>query len=240
MKNSTLDVLNLKEIQGFIFDLDGTLVDTMPSIVSVVIQGLQRHGVQQASTNLGERLYTQFSGSPLPQGIRMVPTLMARVGRLAGLSRLRTGFFTVETTYRLRKAYDNAKLFPEVKELLDSLYSTERSLCLVSMGSRKGIMRILKRTGIKDYFSAIISRDEVKKQKPDPEGYLIAQKAMQISPSRIVVVGDMPTDILAAKRAGMLSIAVTSGLATEEWFRSAAKPDILLQSIGALRKILDN
>ncbi|MFX0117157.1 MAG: HAD family hydrolase [Candidatus Hodarchaeota archaeon] len=238
MKNSLIKEFDHNSIQGLIFDLDGTLVDTMPTIVTSVGKGLQRRGVKFTSAEIGKNLFKNLYGAPLPKGIRMVPTLMYRLARIAGLGRFRSISFTIEATKRLSRAYDYAELFPGTIQLLEALRDRSKTLGLVSMGSRRGIMKILNRTGIREYFSIIISRDEVQRQKPDPEGYLMVQQSMGIPPERIAVVGDMPTDILAAKRARMPSIAVTTGLASAEWFQEPATPDFIIGSLEEISECL--
>ncbi|MFW9914703.1 MAG: HAD family hydrolase [Candidatus Thorarchaeota archaeon] len=239
MTNSKLKALSLAELQAVIFDLDGTLVDTMPVIVSTVVRGLKKRGVKISPTTFGNRIFEEFFGAPLPKGSRMIPTLMYRIARISELGYAQSCFFSLETTFRLRKAYDKAGLLPGAVELLDKLRNQEILLALVSMGSRKSIIKILERTRTREYFSIIISRDEVKRQKPDPEGYLLVQQAMGIAAEKIAVVGDMPIDILAAQRAGMPSIAVTTGLADEKWFQDPVKPNSIVSSLIEIRELLE-
>lgn len=238
MTKSKLKTLSLAELQAMIFDLDGTLVDTMPAIVSTVVRGLKRRGVKISSTTFGNRIFEEFFGAPLPKGNRMIPTLMYRIARISELGQVRSCFFSLETTFRLRKAYDKAGLLPGAAKLLEKLRNRGIMLALVSMGSRKSILKILERTRTRKYFSIIISRDEVKRQKPDPEGYLLVQQAMGITTERMAVVGDMPIDILAAQRAGMPSIAVTTGLADKKWFQDPVKPNYIVNSLVEIEELL--
>ncbi|MFQ5980015.1 MAG: HAD family hydrolase [Candidatus Heimdallarchaeota archaeon] len=231
------DTPNLSNMKAVIFDLDGTLVDSMPAMASLVVEGLKRLGIKISYEKFGKRLFGEFFGAPLPQGFRMIPTLMYRIGRIAGLGRLKAFLFSFEVSFQLRKSYDSAELFPDVIELLRTLQNRGISLALVSMGSRKGILKILDNTGIREYFKVIVSRDEVKKQKPDPEGYLLVQRALKITPEKIAVVGDMPIDILAAKQAGMPSIAVTTGLAQEDWFQEPALPSLIVKSLFEIQEL---
>ncbi|MHA2369231.1 MAG: HAD family hydrolase, partial [Candidatus Hodarchaeales archaeon] len=198
MTKSKLKTLHLAELQAVIFDLDGTLVDTMPALVSTIVGGLKRRGVDISSAAFSKRIFEEFFGAPLPKGNRMIPTLMYRIARISELGQVRSCLFSLETTFRLRKAYDKAGLLPGAVSLLDKLRSRGIMLALVSMGSRKNILSILERTSTRGYFSVIVSRDEVERQKPDPEGYLLVQQAMGITAERMAVVGDMPIDILAA------------------------------------------
>jgi len=240
MVSLRLDKPNLRHIKGFIFDLDGTLVNTMPVILSILKQGLERRGARIPSLSVSYRLFGQILGSPLPQGIRMVPTLMYRVARVIGLKRLKAFFFALEATLLLRKAYDRAQLFPGTTKLLDKLRTRGFVLGLVSMGSRKGIMKILKRNGLENHFTVVISRDEVRRQKPDPEGYILAQKTMKLPPSAIIAVGDLPTDVLAASRAGMLSIGITTGIFKIDWFEASARPEAIINSLSEIERMLEN
>ena len=68
------------------------------------------------------------------------------------------------------------------------------------------------------YFDVVITAAEVKKGKPEPDVFLIAAKCLNIHPKNCIVVEDAPVGIEAAKRAGMISIALTTTHSKEELF----------------------
>ncbi len=231
---------HFKNVKGIILDLDGTLINSMPVIYAVIYKKLRRHGITLShGRKIGQALFNKLSTSSLPQGKRMVPLLMYKVARAAGLDRIRSVIFVIEATILLGKAYDNAELFPGTVDVLKSLLNQNIKLGLVSMSSKKGINKILTRTKIQDFFSIVISRDEVTKQKPDPEAFMLVQQRFQVEPEAIVVIGDLPTDTLAANRAGMLSIAVTTGLAGPEWFQGSSTPTTIISSLTELESLFN-
>ena len=82
-----------------------------------------------------------------------------------------------------------------------------------------------------DQFSdSIISRDKVKYIKPSPEGIQILSNKWNIPMNRIIMVGDMKSDIVAGKSAGAITIGVTSGFYSKEMMEKV-NPDMLLSDI---------
>jgi len=84
--------------------------------------------------------------------------------------------------------------------------------------------------GIEGFFDEIVLADEVSAGKPDPEIFLLAAKALQLSPARCIVIEDAVTGVEAAKRAGMRCIAVT----TSHPRRALAEADMVVDSLDDL------
>jgi beta-phosphoglucomutase-like phosphatase (HAD superfamily) len=81
---------------------------------------------------------------------------------------------------------------------------------------------IIKGAGLRDYFEVIVSAEQVKRGKPDPEGFLLALKLLnkkttqQIKPQDCIVIEDSRWGLEAAKAAGMRCVAVTNSYAADQ------------------------
>jgi HAD superfamily hydrolase (TIGR01509 family) len=105
-------------------------------------------------------------------------------------------------------------------------------MAVVSGAPRREVRQVLERFGLSDYFSQIITGEDITLSKPHPEGYLKAAAMLQVPPSACVVVEDAPNGIKAAKRAGMDCIAITTShdeheLSAADWVVRRLSPDLL-------------
>jgi HAD superfamily hydrolase (TIGR01509 family) len=89
------------------------------------------------------------------------------------------------------------------------------TLGLASSSSRGWVVGHLDRLGVTDMFDAIMTRDDVAQVKPDPELYLLALTRLGLESHEAVVFEDAPNGVLAAKRAGIFTIAVPNTLTCE-------------------------
>ncbi len=104
---------------------------------------------------------------------------------------------------------------PPLPGVLDYLKDARRlglKNCIVSSSSRAWVKGHLERVELLDYFDFFRNRDDVAHTKPDPELFLSALEGLHISPHEAVVFEDSPNGILAAKRAGIFSVAIPNDL----------------------------
>jgi phosphoglycolate phosphatase len=91
--------------------------------------------------------------------------------------------------------------------------------------------------GIADYFGYVIGADSVTHHKPDPEPVVNTLQTLGLEPSEVIVVGDMPVDILMARNASARSVGVTYGNSSREDLE-AAGADYVIDSIEELLSLL--
>jgi beta-phosphoglucomutase len=114
-----------------------------------------------------------------------------------------------------------------ISGLTDVLAAARRNNILMAIGSaaiKFNIDFVLDNLGLRDYFSCIVSADDVKQSKPHPETYLMAAEALGVDPSHCIVFEDAPKGVESAANAGMPAVALTT-MHTEEEF--AAYDNIL-------------
>ncbi|MFX1282260.1 MAG: HAD family hydrolase [Promethearchaeota archaeon] len=221
---------------GVFFDLDGTLIDSMRSFYDLVINNLERRNInisKEALKRLGIELIEEYQSTPSGQGLRLVINLFWKIGRKSGLSRLKTIGFTFDCMLKARSVYYTASLFSDVKRTLSRLQEAGFHLGVYTMASRKQLIETLSKHEIIHYFNpkGLISRNDVRRAKPDPEGLLLALKMCSIHPSKGVYIGDMPVDVIAGNNAGISTIAMTTGLINRTIFEQYCHPSAIFDSL---------
>jgi HAD superfamily hydrolase (TIGR01549 family) len=103
-----------------------------------------------------------------------------------------------------------SRLFPETISTLQTLRELGAKMGLVTNTSRRAVDVVFEIHGLKEFFDIVVTREDVTKLKPDPEGVLLATRKLRAR--RFFVVGDLVLDVLAAKGANGLAIMVTRDL----------------------------
>lgn len=117
-------------------------------------------------------------------------------------------------TYWLAEARNHQPaLFSGARPLLADL-AHKYQLGLVTSGSRERVMRDLANTGIGDYFAVIVTGNDISDPKPAPEGLLMALEQLQLRPDEALFVGDSWEDCQMARTAGVPFIGIATEFAT--------------------------
>lgn len=204
-----------------IFDLDGTLCDTLEDIATAVNEVLARLGLPtlQAAT---VRSY-------VGRGPR---TLMERCLGEAGRPKLDRATNLLLDYYKIR-CLDKTRLYPGVAGGLGRMASVRK---IVLSNKPRDICRtVLEGLGIAPYFAGIYGGDSFRTRKPEPEAVFEALRRHGARPDEAVMVGDSDVDLQAARRAGVRFLGVTYGYGTREELRGA---DCLADSFEAAVGIL--
>jgi HAD superfamily hydrolase (TIGR01509 family) len=132
---------------------------------------------------------------------------------------------------------ENVKLFPGALELLEELQGKVR-IALASMNNRAVIEQLLNSLQIKDFFEVVVTVEDVRKFKPDPEIFLKCAEKLREEPEHCVVVEDSIFGVQAAKAAGMECIAVLTGVYSRAELETAS-PGLIVESLTEKEKILE-
>jgi HAD superfamily hydrolase (TIGR01509 family) len=183
-----------RDIRAVIFDLDGTLADTFTLIVGAWNAGV---GPITGKSYSEEEVISRF-GIPDPQMIRREFGDDETLGPRA--DEAYHAFYEREHA-ALVKAFDG------IDEMLSQLRALNVPLGLMTGKGRRSAGITVESLGWKDVFAAIVTGEDVKRQKPEPEGLLTVAARLNVPPSSCAFVGDSPADMGAGKSAGMIVVA---------------------------------
>ena len=150
--------------------------------------------------------------------------------------KVRNQFYRLLEEMEVKAAQETA-FHPGVLDTLHKLRQRGLLLGLVTNNSRKGTDISLERLGLNGFFQVVVTRDECQEMKPNPESLKKALKELNVRADEAIFVGDSVNDIIAAKKAGLSSVAVSSGSASMEQLISY-EPDYILGSLNDLPSLI--
>ncbi len=181
---------------AYIFDLDGTLVDTEPLNDEHMLVLLHKLGVSPKQTLQNLRgLNAHKTWEILRNEYNLAQTIdeLVHQGRQSYLEFLH-----------------QQKTIPTMRgssELLEYLFKHKHPLAIASSANPKRISLLLERTGLEKYFKVIVSGDDVTHSKPAPDSFLLAAQRLAVQPKHCIALEDSVNGIRSAKAAGMYCVA---------------------------------
>ena len=195
------------------FDLDGTLIDTIPLILESFNYTFNHHFGETRP----EEETISYIGMPLVNHLRDI--YPGREEELAKTYR----------EYNQRKHDNRVAIFIGIFDLIKSLYEKGIILGVVTSKSQELAIRGLKLFNLSDYFLFVNGSEASTKHKPDGDPLIKAmEKANVINKEEVLYVGDSPLDILSAKDAGIKSAAVAWTYSPRAELEKV-EPDIFLE-----------
>ncbi|MBV9931535.1 MAG: HAD family hydrolase [Alphaproteobacteria bacterium] len=185
--------------RAVLFDVDGTLVDTN-ALHAVAWREAFRHFGHDFPLDL---IRTQIGKG----GDNLIPTLLPDLDEAAReeIDAWRGDLFK-------RDYLPSAVPFPGVRDLFERLVEDEIRIVLASSSSKAEVAFHLDLIAAEDLVAAFTSKDDVESSKPCPDIFEAAlAKVAPIPPAEVLVVGDSPWDIKAARRAGLKAVGFLSG-----------------------------
>jgi HAD superfamily hydrolase (TIGR01509 family) len=190
---------------ALLFDLDGTLVDSVYQHVLAWRQALEGEGIDLSVWRIHRRI--GMSGG------LFLKALDREVGR--SLSADEAERLRASHTKRFLALWDQIRPLPGARELLSTLTEMRVPWAIATSGSIATAKGPLGMLGIPEG-TPIVTRDQVAYAKPNPDLFLVAAERLGIPPGDCFVVGDSIWDLLAAQRAGALGVGLLSGGYGEE------------------------
>lgn len=126
---------------------------------------------------------------------------------------------------------------PSIKKLIKTLRDMNLKLGLVTNNGRVGVTKSLEKMELVNEFDVIITRDDSNELKPDKGGIMKALELLNVKPNEALFVGDGTMDIIAAKSAGVISVAVPTGPFSVDKLLELA-PDYLMDSVHSLPNLI--
>ena len=192
-----------KDIKAVIFDVDGTLIDSMWIWKQVDIEFLGKRGIP-----LPERLQMEIEGMSYSE---TAVYFKERFNLPESLEEIKEEWRLMAEDYYKR----HIQLKSGAKDFLKLLYDKGLTLGIATSNSRELVDCMLANHGIRKYFSNIRTSCEVDKGKPYPDVYLKVAEDMGIDPCRCLVFEDTLSGVMAAKSAGMRVFAMADEISLE-------------------------
>lgn len=208
------------------FDLDGTLIDSVPDLAVAVDAMLDELGAPPA----GEQRVKNWVGNGSRKLIERA--LSHAFGELPDAQRVDNALERF-LHYYAQAPCVRTRVYPGVQDALGALRERGLSLALVTNKPYAFIAPILEALSLADYFELTLGGDSLARKKPDPAPLLHVAETFGIAPRACLMVGDSRHDVEAGKRAGFRTLAVPYGYNHGEPV-AASRPDYLVESLAEL------
>ncbi|MEW6616025.1 MAG: HAD-IB family phosphatase [Thermodesulfobacteriota bacterium] len=213
-----------KGIRGVIFDLDGTLINSVDSIHEGFNYVLKSFGYQPIKISTLKALFQNSIVNTMNQ--------LVSPGELDDAMRL------FKEKY-IELIADTPPLFSDVRQVVKSLKNSGLALGIATNMEGRYAKKILRQSKIEGYFEAVIGVDDHGKPKPDPDVIFDALRGMNLPEEDVVFVGDSMIDIETGKNAGVDVYAVPTGFETRETL-SLNMPRRILNRLKDLIEIVED
>ncbi len=208
-----------------VFDLDGTLVDTLGDVISALNTALE-------SFNL-----------PVYNPNDLIPFFGQGIQELVQHAVKNSDIPINDVVAEFRKQYlsnivVNSKPYDGIIELLASLEKQGVPMAILTNKQERQAKALLLELGLSRYFDPIAGPDTYDSYKPDPRGLLEVAKYHGFEPENVIMIGDSETDVLAAQGAKITVIAVCYGYRSAK-ILEALHPTFIAKTVDDLQQILE-
>ncbi|MDH3441638.1 MAG: HAD-IA family hydrolase [Gammaproteobacteria bacterium] len=211
MTNGSID-----SFDAILFDLDGTLVDTAPDMVAVLLGMQEDHGLDLVSYDLAR--------SHVSHGAIALVRLAFPDADDDLVKKLHKDYLD---RYEEAVCVDSV-LYPDIANLLDSLDAADHPWGIVTNKPTRMTEPLLLTLGLRTRTGCLVCGDTLPQRKPDPEPLLHASRQIGVPSNRAIYVGDSLRDIEAGRAAGMGTIAASYGYITDDDDPAAWQADLVV------------
>jgi pyrophosphatase PpaX len=215
-----------KKVDTLLFDLDGTLIDSFNAYYEIARQACKKIGhtvptlsALQPVMNEGHSFFDYCFPKDLPDRESKIES-----------------FINESKSIWTDVFLQHVKIMPGLSKILETLHKEGYKLAIVTSSGMESVKPLIQKDLI-HYFSAVITRENVRKKKPDPEPIFIALKHIRSTPDQAMIIGDTPLDIRAGKSANILTAGVLTGTAARDKLK-AEGPDYILSDLKDLLTLL--
>jgi phosphoglycolate phosphatase len=215
-------------VKLMLFDLDGTLIDTLGDLTASINQMLNNLG----RPPLSRETVGQIIGNGIPVTVHCCLTV-THPDRQPPDEKIHAEAIELTHRYYADRMLDTTQLYEGVTETLE--YFKDKRKAVVTSKEARFTHFLLDHFGIAHHFDAIVGGDTVPARKPDPAPVLEAIKMLGGAAQEAMMIGDSETDVEAGRNAGTRTCAVAYGYRTREQLR-ATSPDVIIERFDQLRK----
>ncbi|MGB0359902.1 MAG: phosphoglycolate phosphatase [Endozoicomonas sp.] len=222
--------LFLKGVSLVMYDLDGTLVESVPDLAIALDGMLLDLGLPQA----GESKTQLWIGNGIPSLVKRAITDNVRGDEPGNVDKklFEKGYQCFRHHYEKELGL-HSHLFEGVKPFLKAMHHRGIQQAVITNKSEDFSYRLLQLMGIDHFFGLVIGGDSLSEKKPHPMPLLHTMNHFKISSKQSLMIGDSITDIQAARRAGVKVIGLPYGYNHGEPIETA-NPDLIVSSLDEL------
>lgn len=190
-------------VKGAIFDLDGTLIDSLEDVANLAndvlsIFGFERKAKEEYRYFAGQGAYSLMASSSGSKDDALIMEMVKEFERMYAGSR------------------NISKVFDGITEVLEEIYSRGVKMAILSNKPEHLTRLCVDRNFDSSMFEAVFGQKEGREVKPHPQGALEIADVFGLAPNEIVIIGDSKNDILTAKNGSFASIGVSWGFRDRE------------------------
>ena len=223
----TTDIRDLPIPDAVIFDLDGTLVDTVQTRIDAWSETFEEAGIPATRQTLAPLIGVD--------GKRLAREVAALAGKPIDDDRAEEIDKRSGEIYERRNS--NPKPLAGVRELVDAIQARGLRWSIATSSRKDQVQTSVKALGLRDEPS-IVDASHVEHAKPEPDLLLRAADELDVEPGRAWYVGDSTWDMVAAVAAGMIPIGVTAGAAVDEKALSGAGAATVVRTLADIAEAL--
>lgn len=224
----------MQNVKAVLFDLDGTLVDSLPEIYQ---------GVSKAVSSMGYKVPSEAAvGAMIGRGMGVLVDRLCNHLEIDVTSETRQTLFS-----RLLDAWEEAggryvTFYPGVVDAIVALRAQGVKTALVTNKLRSLTVEFIESRGIAHLFDAVVAGDDCPKNKPAPDMLLRAMDILKVDASQAIMVGDSRNDALAGRAAGvtvaLVETGYNEGVSIADWAREAGFSKIYPSARKVCEKII--
>jgi phosphoglycolate phosphatase len=217
-------------LEAIFFDLDGTLVDSVPDLTAAVDSMMRSLGLPPR----GEDKVRQWVGNGAENLIRRaLADDMAGDAQAEQVNAARPLF---ESAYEAN-LFVHSRLYAGVLEGLTALRVAGWRMACITNKPGRFAEPLVEKIGLGGFFEVVLGGESAPNKKPAPDALLMTAQQMQVQIDRVLMVGDSQNDVGAARNAGCPVVAVPYGYNHGADIHDA-RPDAVIQSIAELPSLL--
>lgn len=197
-------------IKGFLLDIDGTLLDSNEAHAKAWEHALKHFGYDVSS----DEVLTLIGMG----GDRVLPALVPGLDKEKGKGKEISDY---RKEYLLKKVVPRLKPTKGARELVSALKKRKIKLVVATSASSEEFKKLLQKAKVDDLLSKFTTASDVKASKPAPDVIEAALRKIKLKPEEVLMLGDTPYDIAAAKKNGIKTIALRSGGFSDDQLKGA-------------------
>jgi HAD superfamily hydrolase (TIGR01509 family) len=205
-------------VRGVVFDLDGTIVDNMAVHAEAFALFTARHGLPPLTLADRARLDGKRNRDIFPD----------LFGRALPEDFLQACIREKESLYR-ELSCGRMEPVPGLLSLLDALDAAALPTAIATSAPAENVAHTLRELGLGQRLTRVVRSDHVARGKPFPDVFLAAAELIAVAPAHCLAFEDAPAGLQAARAAGMICVAVTTGFSAEALATLGAPPDLAVR-----------